>query len=209
VIAPSVRAEVEITGAARVLDGDTLDIGPVRIRLHGVDAPESQQACATAKGEWPCGKAAAARLAALTAGKTVVCRPIERDAYGRLVSTCAAEGLDLGETLVSEGLAWAFVRYSDAYAEQESGARARAVGIWQADTLTAWDWRDSEWTAAAGEAPADCPIKGNISRAGERIYHTPWSRDYARTQINETYGERWFCDEEEALLAGWRAPSGR
>ena len=30
------------TGPARVIDGDTLDVGGVRIRLHGIDAPESK-----------------------------------------------------------------------------------------------------------------------------------------------------------------------
>ncbi len=50
-----------------------------------------------------------------------------------------------------------------------------------------------------------CPIKGNISKTGERIYHTPWSPWYSRTKINEATGERWFCDESEAAAAGWRA----
>jgi hypothetical protein len=49
-----------------------------------------------------------------------------------------------------------------------------------------------------------CPIKGNINDEGEHIYHTPWSPWYSRTKINETKGERWFCDEAEAMAAGWR-----
>jgi len=48
---------------------------------------------------------------------------------------------------------------------------------------------------------------GNINSKGERIYHTPWgSRSYDRTEINSAKGERWFCDEAEAVAAGWRAP---
>lgn len=203
---PMARAEVEITGEARVLDGDTLDIGPVRIRLFGVDAPETRQTCATSTGTWACGAAATQRIVDLTEGRDTTCIPVERDAYGRLVSTCTTEGVDLAETLVAEGLAWAFTRYSDVYAEIEATARTRAAGIWQAETPPAWDWRETAWTSASGTAPAGCPIKGNINRAGTRIYHTPWSRNYARTEINEAYGERWFCDEAEALAAGWRAP---
>ena len=55
------------------------------------------------------------------------------------------------------------------------------------------------------EAPGGCPIKGNIARDGERIYHTPWSPWYGRTQISAAKGERWFCDEGAAQAAGWRA----
>ena len=52
-----------------------------------------------------------------------------------------------------------------------------------------------------------CPIKGNINRDGELIYHTPWgSQWYDRTRISTARGEQWFCSEREALDAGWRAP---
>ena len=49
-------------------------------------------------------------------------------------------------------------------------------------------------------------IKGNIGSGGDRIFHTPESGFYSRTQIDEESGERWFCTVEEALGAGWRAP---
>ena len=49
-------------------------------------------------------------------------------------------------------------------------------------------------------------IKGNMSSSGERIFHTPDSADYARTEIDESKGEVWFCTEEAALSAGWRPP---
>jgi hypothetical protein len=66
----------------------------------------------------------------------------------------------------------------------------------------------SQWAGGTQKAPnPDCPIKGNINRDGERIYHTPWgSHSYDRTKINTAKGERWFCDEAEAAAAGWRAP---
>ena len=49
-------------------------------------------------------------------------------------------------------------------------------------------------------------IKGNINSKGDRIYHLPGSSSYGPTKINESRGERWFCSEEEARAAGWRAP---
>lgn len=50
----------------------------------------------------------------------------------------------------------------------------------------------------------DRQIKGNINSKGERIYHTPGQRDYDKTIIDESDGERWFATEQEALEAGWR-----
>ena len=53
-------------------------------------------------------------------------------------------------------------------------------------------------------APANCEIKGNISRSGERIFHKPGEPFYDRVKIDQNAGERWFCSEEEAVAAGWR-----
>lgn len=55
----------------------------------------------------------------------------------------------------------------------------------------------------AQRSDSGCDIKGNISSNG-RIYHRPGGAHYARTQIDESRGERWFCSEEEARAAGWR-----
>ena len=200
-------AEVGVSGPATVVDGDTLDIGAVRIRLHGIDAPEANQRCATETGgDWACGAAATERLVEHVDAQRVTCAPGDRDAYGRVVAVCRVDGIDLGAALVKEGLAWAFVRYSADYIDLEDGPRKIGAGVWQADTTAAWDWRASAWERAVAEAPDGCPIKGNINRAGERIYHTPWSPWYARTRIDESRGQRWFCDEAEAIAAGWRAP---
>lgn len=203
--------EVRIEGAARVTDGDTLSLGPVIIRLHGIDAPEAGQACVGDRGRrWDCGSAATNRLAELVSGRSVSCVAIERDAYGRIVSRCVAREQDLSATLIAEGLAWAFLRYSDAYAATEAAAREQGLGIWAGENEPPWDYRANRWTRAAAEAPRPgCPIKGNISNKGEKIYHTPWSPHYGRTRIDEGKGERWFCDEAEAIAAGWRAARWR
>jgi len=74
----------------------------------------------------------------------------------------------------------------------------------QRKTQAPWEYRAAQWTAGQQEAPEGCPIKGNINRKGERIYDSPWGRDYARTKISPEKGERWFCDEAESVAAGWR-----
>ncbi len=193
-----------ITGPVTIIDGDTLDRGAVRIRLHGIDAPEAGQRCGevNGRGTWACGTAATNRLAGLV---EVVCEARDRDRYGRVIAVCLADGQDINATLVEEGLAWAYLEYSDHYATHESNARSATAGIWQGDAQAPWDYRSDRWVRAAEAAPRPgCPIKGNINRDGERIYHTPWSPWYERTRIDESRGQRWFCDEAEAQEAGWR-----
>lgn len=198
---------IEIGGPARAVDGDTLVIGAQAVRLEGIDAPEDGQDCEDARGRsWHCGAAAGNALTALVRDG-VRCTGHAFDAYERLLGTCRANGADVGAVLVRDGLALAYVKYTDRYAGEEAAARKAQRGVWQGDFTAPWDWRRDRWRAAGGEAPSpDCPIKGNVNGKGERIYHPPWSRGYARTRIDEAKGERWFCDEAEALAAGWRAP---
>ncbi len=211
--APPDQQSVTIQGDVSVFDGDTLEIGPMLIRLHGVDAPEKAQRCTTPAGDtWRCGTTAVTRVRELIEGADISCEALDRDPYGRIISRCAAGGRDIGATLIAEGLAWAFVEYSDDYVAMETAARAGAVGVWQAETQTPWDFRDDKWNRALADAPdGKCPIKGNIgtSKGKLKIYHTPWSPNYGNTKINVEDGERWFCDEAEALAAGWRPVAGR
>ncbi|WP_240608283.1 thermonuclease family protein [Pararhodobacter oceanensis] len=202
-------ASVQIVGTANIVDGDTIDIGPVRIRLHGIDTAETGQTCPTSQGgDWRCGAYATRRLTDLIDGRSVSCDALDRDAYNRVIARCYSDtGEDLARALVAEGLAWAFTRYSDDYVSDEAHARADGRGVWRAEAIPPWEWRSNRWERAAEASPrVGCPIKGNINRRGERIYHTPWSPNYARTIVTEANGERWFCDEAEAQAAGWRAP---
>lgn len=100
------------------------------------------------------------------------------------------------------------MKYSEAYVTVESEARAAQRGVFAALNEPPWAFRARRWDGAVESAEADkrrdCPIKGNISRSGERIYHMPWQASYARTTVNEKEGERWFCNEGEAERAGWR-----
>ncbi len=195
------------TEAAEVVDGDGLRIQGVIIRLHGIDAPEHDQTCQYARGvTWRCGKAATDRLAQMIADTTVTCTELDRDRYERSVARCEAAGVDLAEAMVAEGLAWAYLRYSDTYAAAEASARQQGIGIWSGVNQPAWEYRATK-RADTSDAPG-CRINGNISQSGERIYHLPDSRSYSATRISEATGERWFCSEEEARTAGWRAPRG-
>ncbi|WP_327437603.1 thermonuclease family protein [Sinorhizobium meliloti] len=194
--------------AVHVVDGDTLDVNGVRYRLHGIDAPEAGQVCAGSDGRnWACGQGAIRQMEELVLGKAVECDSRGQDAYGRIISVCTADGIEINALMVETGMAWAFRKYSVDYADLEDAARERRVGIWQASTDPAWNYRAHKWDASLSDVPeGKCPIKGNINRRNHRIYHVPWSKDYAKTKIDLERGERWFCSEDEAIAAGWRAP---
>ena len=187
--------------ATYAIDGDTIELDGTRIRINGIDAPEYGQKC----GAWDCGKSAADKMSALLRAGTLRCVIHGQDGYGRSIATCEAGGKDIGEAMVLSGNAWAFEKYSEAYVEQQALARKAGLGIWGAPSVPAWEYRAAAWESAKQTAPKGCPIKGNITENGH-IYHAPWSPWYARTRINEAKGERWFCSEDEAIKAGWRAP---
>ncbi|WP_316979778.1 thermonuclease family protein [Shumkonia mesophila] len=129
---------------AQVTGGDTLKVEGERIRLFGVDAPESGQACTRADGRsWPCGAEASAALKRLVAeaGGQVSCIIEVRDAGGWAVSTCEAGGLDLGAAMVRSGLALAGRQYSARYAALEAEAKHRGAGLWAGSFEAPWDWR--------------------------------------------------------------------
>lgn len=193
-----------LTGAARVVDGDTLDVAGDRVRLFGIDAPEMDQTCMRTTQDWACGVWARNTLNARIAGQTVTCDGAERDRYGRLIAVCHAGRTDLGRALVHDGAARAYRRYSDRYVVDESVARTARVGLWAGPSVAPEEFRlggRQEGAAATG----GCAIKGNIS-AGGRIFHLPGSAAHAATRIDPQAGERWFCSEAEARAAGWRAP---
>ncbi|WP_279483562.1 thermonuclease family protein [Aureimonas sp. SK2] len=208
---PAIAAE-RVEGIATVVDGDTLAIESAgeRIRLYGIDAPESGQTCDDASGRrYLCGPDAANYLASLI-GRSgrVVCLGIERDRYGRLVAECRTPGnVVLNAEMVKAGWSIVFRRYSDGrYDREEAEAKAAKAGLWAGSFIEPAQWRDGERLRSeqvASGQPADCPIKGNVS--GEnRIYHSPGQENYGRTRIDTSKGERWFCSAAEAEAAGWR-----
>lgn len=201
--ASSLRAD--LVGEASVTDGDTLVIGAERVRLHGIDAPESAQRCDVGSRRWACGEVASAALRAHIGARPVVCSVRGRDSYGRAVAVCRVAGADINAWMVSEGWAVAYRRYSSDYVGQEAVARASRRGVWRGPFVAPVRWRRGErLEAGAPDRPPGCEIKGNVSRSGARVYHVPGGRWYARTRVDASGGERWFCTEAQARAAGWR-----
>jgi len=114
----------DITGKPRVIDGDTIEIAGERIRLHGIDAPESKQTCTDADGKkWRCGQQATFALANLIGNHWITCKGDKRDKYGRLIAVCFAGPHDLNAKMVRQGWALAYRRYSMDYVDDENTAK--------------------------------------------------------------------------------------
>ncbi len=96
-------ARADISGKARVVDGDTIHIGKTKIRLHGIDAPEMQQ-------EWHggtatpyrCGEASPDALRVLAGADPARCEGDILDRYKRLIARCFVRGVDLNAEMVHQ-----------------------------------------------------------------------------------------------------------
>ena len=137
-----------------VTDGDTVrvmrDRTPVRVRLDGIDAPETRQ---------PFFQRAKQLTSSFVFGKVARVEVRDVDQYGRLVARVYVDELDLSLALVEQGLAWHFTRYSDdqPLAEAERAARAAGVGLWRApNPVPPWEFRRgfSFGFRRAGRGPA-------------------------------------------------------
>ncbi len=132
---------VGVSGPAAVIDGDTLEVAGERIRLFGIDAPESSQTCSAFGTSYPCGTMATAWLVRNTLGFDVDCKSRARDRWDRLVAICSVNGSDLGLRMVEAGWALAFRRYSERYIPAEEAASRQGAGLWQGPFVTPWQWR--------------------------------------------------------------------
>jgi endonuclease YncB( thermonuclease family) len=144
-----------LLGRASIIDGDTLEIHGTRVRLWGIDAPESSQFC---RGEdslqYRCGAEAANDLDAFIARRPVSCTPVTMDRYGRTVATCEVAGIDLADWLVRNGLALDWPQYSKGkYGAAQRGAEQAGRGLWEGSYVEPWLYRAC---IRANGRPADC-----------------------------------------------------
>ncbi len=189
----------------KVVDADTIIFNNEKIRLYGIDAPETEQYCYVNEEDWPCGKLATEYLKNLLKGISIPslhCKISSKDRYGRSIGVCYIGDKNINRNLVENGWALAYREYSKDYILSEKLASKKNIGIWQGEFVEPWNWRRGVRFKEAKKN--GCKIKGNISSSGEQIYHLPNSKNYLKTKISTLKGERWFCSEKEAQASGWR-----
>lgn len=152
-----------IIGQASVIDGDTLEIHGQRIRLSGIDAPESDQLCRGDDSlQYRCGAKSANALDDHIAGRPVSCEGAGNDQYGRVVAVCSIEGEDVALWLVRNGFAFDWPRYSKGrYTAAQKEAERAGRGVWAGSFVVPWAYRTCIYR---GGRPSGCS-----DDAGSRI----------------------------------------
>ena len=136
------KIKPDFIGKVFVTDGDTIKHGKIRIRFHGIDAPETNQKCFNSNNQiYACGKKSTDFLKSLIKNNTVSCEGKNTDRYGRLIAVCYANEINLNSRMVEEGWAIAYRYYSKDYIGEELNARRLNKGIWDGSFEEPWAWR--------------------------------------------------------------------
>lgn len=125
-----------------ISDGDTLTLltqnrQQVKIRLHGIDAPELSQA-------W--GQRAKQALSSLTFRQIVHVQETDQDRYGRIVGIVYRNQHSINEALIASGHAWVYREYNKnkRWNTLETEARKKRRGLWKLhpnQRIPPWDYR--------------------------------------------------------------------
>jgi micrococcal nuclease len=183
--------------AARVVgisDGDTLTVlrgrEQVRIRLHGIDAPEAGQ---------DFGSRAKQHASELAFGKQVTVKPVDTDRCGRTVAEILLPGgQSLNRRMVEDGFAWWYQRFAPGdtvLRDAERLARDARRGLWAAaKPIPPWEWRSGTGAAAT--------VAGMIvANRNSGLYHGANCRNAARiAERNRVSSDT----SEHARQAGYR-----
>ena len=124
-------------------DGDSITVlsvekKQIKIRLEGIDAPELKQAF---------GSRAKEHLSSLIMGKDVTLIVKGEDLYKRTLSKIFLGAQDVNLSMVRDGFAWHYSKYSKdkKFAEAEADAKIKKKGLWiDLDPVAPWDYRSKE-----------------------------------------------------------------
>jgi endonuclease YncB( thermonuclease family) len=187
-----------------VIDGDTLEVAGEIIQLDGIDAPELGQTCLLKSKRWRCGLEAAYTLKRLIAVEPVTCTPIDGNEF-RARAVCVAGLVDLAEQMLRRGYAVTLESVSPSYKSAEMSAKSAGLGLWRSNFVQPWEWREG---VRLPGGPADevsiCEVKGTIDSQSRHVFYLPSDKGYEKIEIDPSKGERMFCSDDEALLAGWK-----
>ena len=151
IITSAISFEKIIIGKANVTDGDTIKINDQKIRLFGIDAPETKQFCKEVylsflifnfKRDYKCGEKSTNALKKKIQGKNIKCLvQSNKDRYRRNIGICYLKKQDINSWLVKNGYAIAYRRYSKKYIIDEQYAEDNKLGIWQGTFMEPEKWR--------------------------------------------------------------------
>jgi len=188
----------EFTGkVVGISDGDTIKVmkgnEQIKIRLAGVDTPESSQAF---------GNKAKQFTADMVFGKQVRVVEHTKDRYGRTVGFVYADDKFLNEELVKAGFAWVYNQYCNydicpKWNQYQAQAKNNKIGLWADETPTApWDFRRNKRAGKSQTISTDGSFHGNKK---SHVFHAPGCKHYNCKNCTEI-----FSSQDEASKAGYR-----
>lgn len=141
---PSFAAESFDGKVVRVADSDSITVltdqkRQIKVRLYGIDCPESRQAYGSRAKQFTSGK---------VFGQRVHVEVMDVDRYGRTVGiVTTADGTVVNRELLAYGMAWVYTAYCKAplcreWKQVEQKARQAKVGLWaDKSPVSPWKWR--------------------------------------------------------------------
>lgn len=194
-----------------VSDGDTIrvvaDGQQIKIRLHGIDAPERGQAFGTV---------ATKGLRSLLAGRQVSIESMDTDRYGRTVAMVYADCLNVNEAMVANGWAWVFPKYCtqvfcNQWRQAEASAKSSKSGLWKGwAPLPPWEYRSQQNApqiapGATGSMPQrfaalDATTGGSFSgNVKSGVFHRSSCKHFNCKNCTKSFSSR-----QQALDAGYK-----
>jgi len=182
----------------RVVDGDTLQLRDGRrVRLRSIDAPEKDRCMASE---------AQKTLEATALHRHLRLKETMTDSYGRVLAIAIIEDFPawigymsksfdplLNRVMVTKGLARHFSsgsNYDNLLSSESNSAKNLKIGIFS-DTCRSVSPKNN------------CTIKGNL-RSNKKTYYLPTCDAYDQVIVDEAYGDRWFCTQEDAIAQEFR-----
>ena len=131
-----------LDNSIRIIDGDTIILNSEKIRFYGIDTPEKKQKCKDRNGlSYPCGEFATNELKKIISSGQLFCKKRATDRYGRSISICYVNGVDINSLMVKNGWALAYRKYSMDYIDEEKEAKDKKMGMWAGKFIAPWRWR--------------------------------------------------------------------
>ena len=136
----SIQAD-EFIGIPKIIDGDTIYIYSIKIRLKDIDAPEMKQKCKRNKVDYFCGVESKNQLKKKIDKSKIKCISSGKDRYNRYLATCFRGNINLNKWMVKNGFAVAYRRYSKSYVADENFAKEEKLGLWRGTFVKPEKWR--------------------------------------------------------------------
>lgn len=200
-------SETVITGkVVGIADGDTItvlqDKTQYKIRLYGIDCPESHQNFGTRAKQF---------VSDLIFNKDVRVIVHDTDRYGRNVGQVFYNDLDVNQAMVQAGYAWVYPQYCkksfcSAWNGFEQAAREKGIGLWShPNPVPPWDFRRGVRGSSA-EKNKDTSKNQEVTYHGNTssmVFHQPACKHFNCKNCTAV-----FQDREEAIEAGYRPCGG-